>query len=73
MNRNKYNIFVTYYVKRIFDKAIIEAREKYAIRYLAKTSYTKNIKKNPYHMIFDSGFMSRHSHQFLYPCYFQHG
>ena len=73
MKEIQYNIYIKYYIQRVIDKAIIEAREKYAIRYLAKNSYKQNIKKYPYHMIYDSGFMSRKSYQFLYPCYFQHG
>ena len=73
MNSNKYNIYIKCYIDRVIDNAIIEAREKFAIKSLSKTSFRKNLKRYKYHMITDSSFMTHKSYQFVYPCYFQHG
>ena len=75
MESVKYNI--RFYVHQIINKAVCkaveDAREKYALRLLAKSSFRENIRKHHYHLVFDSGFMSRKSYDFIYPWYFQHG
>ena len=73
MNMNKYNIYIKYYIDRIINRGIIEAREKFAIKSLSKTSFRKNLRRYKYHMISDSSFMTRKSYHLVYPCYFQHG
>ena len=75
MESVKYNIRI--YVDQLINKAVCEAvvnsREKYALRSLARSSFRENIRKYQYHLVFDSGFMSRKSYDLIYPCYFQHG
>ncbi len=77
MERVNYDIYIKFYIDKIINKAVCkaveDAKEKYALRSLSKSSFRENIKKHHYHLVFDSSFMSRKSYNFIYPCYFQHG
>jgi len=76
MSRNVLNskkIYLECFVTRVIEQAIIDAREKMAIKSLKKSSYKDFIKKRQYHLIFDSSFLSEREVQIVYPCYFQHG
>lgn len=69
----KYDSYIKFYINNIIDKAIEDAREKYALRSLAKSSFRQMIKAKRHYLMYDSDFMTRKTYEFVYPCYFQHG
>ena len=60
-------------VNTIIKEAIQNTREKIAIKSLRNTSFKEILKKKQYHLIFDAGFMTDQTRNYVYPTYFQHG
>ena len=65
--------YVTIQVNTIIKQALQNTCEKIAIKSLKNTSFKDIIKKKKYHLIFDAGFMTDHTRNYVYPIYFQHG